>query len=104
MYAVIELGGKQQLVKEGDFIDVEKQPVEVGAEMTVKDVLLVVDGEKVSVGQPFVAGASVKVKALKDFKGPKTIAFKYRRRKSTHKTVGGRKQLVRLEVLKIVAG
>ena len=104
MYAVIALGGKQQLVKEGEFIDVEKQPVIVGEEMVVNEVLLVVDGDTVSVGQPFVKGASVTVKALRDFKAPKTIAFKYKRRKSTHKTIGGRKQLVRLSIQKIAVG
>jgi large subunit ribosomal protein L21 len=103
MYAVIELGGKQQIVKEGDFIDVDKQQVEIGKEIIVNDVLLIVDGENVSIGQPFVNGASITVKAVKEFKGPKTIAFKYKRRKSTHKKIGGRKQLIQLQILKISA-
>ncbi|MCU0651011.1 MAG: 50S ribosomal protein L21 [Candidatus Omnitrophica bacterium] len=103
MYAVIAISGKQYLVKEGDTIDVDRQVIEEGKSMTISDVLLVVNGDEVSIGQPNVAKASVKAEALKHFRGEKLITFKYRRRKSSHTKKGHRQDLTRLEIKKIVA-
>jgi large subunit ribosomal protein L21 len=104
MYAVIELGGKQQLVSVGDKILVEKQEIEDGKNLIVENVLLTVDDDKVSVGAPYVKGATVEAKVLKQTKGPKLVAFKYRRRKSSHTKKGHRQKLTELEITKIKAG
>ncbi len=104
MYAIIELGGKQQLVKIGDIITVEKQEIEDGKSFTVENVLLTVDDDKIKVGTPFVKGASVEAKVLKQTKGPKLVAFKYRRRKASHTKKGHRQKLTELEITKIKAG
>ena len=104
MYAVIELGGKQQLVSIGDKILVEKQEIEEGKNLIVENVLLTVDEDKVKVGAPYVKGASVEAKVLKQTKGPKLVAFKYRRRKASHTKKGHRQKLTELEITKIKAG
>ncbi len=101
MFAVIELGGKQQIVKEGDIITVEKQEIADGQELKIENVLLVAKDDKIEVGQPFVKGASVSAIILKQTKGEKTIAFKYRRRKSSHTTKGHRQKLTQIEIKKI---
>jgi large subunit ribosomal protein L21 len=104
MYAVIELGGKQQLVSVGDKITVEKQEIEDGQKLVVENVLLTVDDDKIKVGSPYVNGASVEAKVLKQTKGPKLVAFKYRRRKASHTKKGHRQKLTELEIVKIKAG
>jgi large subunit ribosomal protein L21 len=104
MYAVIELGGKQQLVAIGDIITVEKQEIEDGKNLVVDNVLLTVDDDKISVGAPYVKGASVEAKVIKQTKGPKLVAFKYRRRKASHTKKGHRQKLTELEITKIKAG
>jgi large subunit ribosomal protein L21 len=104
MYAVIELGGKQQLVKIGDIILVEKQEIEDGKNLVVENVLLTVDDDKINVGAPYVKGATVEAKVLQQTKGPKLVSFKYRRRKSSHTKKGHRQKLTELEITKIKAG
>jgi large subunit ribosomal protein L21 len=104
MYAVIELGGKQQLVSIGDKILVEKQEIEEGKKLVVENVLLTVNDDQISVGTPYVKGASVEAKVLKQTKGPKLVAFKYRRRKASHTKKGHRQKLTELEITKIKAG
>lgn len=104
MYAVIELGGKQQLVAVGDKITVEKQEIEDGKSLIVDNVLLTVDDDKIQVGAPYVKGASVEAKLLKQTKGPKIDSFKYRRRKASHTKKGHRQKLTELEITKIKAG
>jgi large subunit ribosomal protein L21 len=98
MYAVIELGGKQQLVKKGDVIEVEKLEIDDGKDMTVENVLLVCDGDKVEIGQPFVKGAQVVVTIIQQTKADKTIAFKYRRRKASHTKKGHRQKLTEIKI------
>ncbi|MDD5347455.1 MAG: 50S ribosomal protein L21 [Candidatus Omnitrophica bacterium] len=101
MYAVIEVGGKQHKVTADDVILVEKQEVEPGKDITFDRVLLVVDEEKVSIGDPYVKGASVLAQVTAAVKGPKLISFKYRRRKSSHTKKGHRQQLSRVQIKKI---
>jgi large subunit ribosomal protein L21 len=101
-YAVIQTGGKQYRVAEGDLIEVEKLDVEAGAEAKF-EVLLVSNGGGVSIGAPLVAGASVTAEVVEQTKAPKVIAFKYKRRKGYHRTVGHRRQLTRLKVKAITA-
>jgi large subunit ribosomal protein L21 len=99
-YAVIKTGGKQYRVSEGTKFDVEKLNAEVDSEIHF-DVLLVGEGESVKIGAPLVAGASVTVKVINQYRGPKEIAFKFKRRKGFHKTKGYRRSLTTLEVTSI---
>jgi large subunit ribosomal protein L21 len=102
-YAVIQTGGKQYRVAEGDVIEVEKLEVEAGAEAKFEQVLLVSNGESLSIGVPLVAGAAVIAEVVEQTKAPKVVAFKYKRRKGYHRTVGHRRQLTRLKIKTISA-
>jgi large subunit ribosomal protein L21 len=99
-YAVIKTGGKQYRVQPGEKFEVEKLDADVDAELSF-DALLVSDGESVKIGAPLVDGASVTVKVLDQFRGPKGVAFKFKRRKGYHKTKGYRRHMTRLEVTAI---
>lgn len=100
-YAVIQTGGKQYRVQQGDQIDVEKLDAEVDSEIIFDHILLVGEGESVKVGAPSVDGASVTAKVVNQFRGPKGIAFKFKRRKGFHKTKGFRRHLTTLEITSI---
>jgi large subunit ribosomal protein L21 len=102
MYAIIEVGAKQYSVKKGDLIEVEKQSAEAGEEITLDKVLLVSKDKKVSIGQPYLKGASIKAEVLAQFKGKKLISYKYRRRKASHWKKGHRQQLTRLRIKEIL--
>lgn len=99
-YAVIKTGGKQYRVQEGTKFDVEKLDAAVDSEIKF-DALIVGEGETVKIGAPTVAGASVTAKVVSQFRGPKGIAFKFKRRKGFHKTKGFRRSLTTLEVTSI---
>jgi large subunit ribosomal protein L21 len=102
-YAIIQTGGKQYRVSEGDVLSVEKLDVEAGKETTFSNVLLVVNGDKINLGTPLVSGASVKAEVVDQYKDDKVIAFKFKRRKGYHRTVGHRRQLTELKITKISA-
>lgn len=102
MYAVIRTGGKQYRVAAGDRIRVEKLPGEVGAELTLGDVLMV-GGDKVAVGSPLVAGASVKAKIVAQDRAKKVIVFKYRRRIGWRRKYGHRQPFTELEITGVSA-
>ena len=97
-YAVIQTGGKQYRVAQGDKIDVERLDLEVGTEATCDRVLMVGEGESIKVGNPTVEGAVVTVKVLEQFRGKKGVAFKFKRRKGHHKKKGFRRALTKLEI------
>ena len=98
MLAVFKTGGKQYRVREGDKIDVEKLAVDVDDDIRFVEVLLVNDGSSTKVGAPFVSGATVTAKVVDQFRGPKGVAFKFKRRKGYHKTKGFRRSLTKLEI------
>lgn len=100
-YAVIKTGGKQYRVAAGDRIDVEKLDLAEDSDTTFDQVLLVNDGTSVRIGSPIVEGATVSAKVLTQFRGPKGIAFKFKRRKGFHKTKGFRRHLTKLEITSI---
>ena len=102
-YAIIQTGGKQYRVSEGDVLSVEKLDDEAGKETTFSDVLLVVNGDKINLGAPLITGASVKAEVVEQYKDEKVIAFKFKRRKGYHRTVGHRRQLTKLKITKISA-
>jgi large subunit ribosomal protein L21 len=102
-YAVIQTGGKQYRVAEGDVLDVEKLDLEAGTTTDFSEVLFVSSDTGVSIGAPFVSGASVSAEVVDQTKAPKVIAFKYKRRKGYHRTVGHRRQLTKLKITAIKA-
>jgi len=99
MYAIITTGGKQYKVKTGDVVEIEKLDLEVGAKITFDKVLAVgEEGGKLNVGTPTVAGATVEGEVTDQFRGPKLIAFKMKRRKSYRRTHGHRQYLTRVQI------
>lgn len=100
-YAIIKTGGKQYRVAEGDVIQVEKLAVEAGGEATFSEVLLHADGDTIRSGAPFLDGASVVAEVLGQKKAKKVIAYKYRKRKGYHRTVGHRRQITELKIKSI---
>jgi large subunit ribosomal protein L21 len=105
MYAVIKTGGKQYVVKEGDVISVEKIPLpKTNEEVTLDEVLLAVNNDDVTIGQPVIKGASVKAEVMGELRSKKIVTYKYKRRKSYHKTIGHRQDLVRLRIKEIALG
>ncbi len=103
MYAVIKSGGKQYKVAKGDKLKVEKLDAEEGKSVKISDVLMVVDGEKVSVGNPFVEGAKVTAKVESHGRGPKIKIVKFRRRKQYRKQMGHRQAYTELAITGITA-
>lgn len=102
MYAIIETGGKQLKVEVGDTIFVEKLDVEAGEEVVFDKVLFVGD-ETSQIGNPYVAGATVKAKVEKQGKEKKVIIYKYNPKKHYHKKQGHRQPYTKLVVEEIVA-
>ncbi|MBI5495320.1 MAG: 50S ribosomal protein L21 [Deltaproteobacteria bacterium] len=105
MYAVVIISGKQHRVEKGDKIRVEllgnpekDKQVAPGASVTFQDVLLLGGEGTAKVGQPQVAGASVTATVVRHAKGPKLWAFKRKRRKGFHKTIGHRQWFSELEI------
>jgi len=103
MYAVIETGSKQYRVTPGDTIEVESLGTEEGKEVTLDRVLFVANEGKFSVGAPTIDKATVVADVVKHIRGPKVIAFKMKRRKGFHKTVGHRQELTVLKIKEIKA-
>ena len=103
-YAILKAGGKQYKVAEGDIIDVDKLDLEAGAETTFSEVLMHGDGDQLSHGTPFLNGASVVAEVVEQRKAKKVVAFKYRRRKGYHRTVGHRQKLTRIRIKSIALG
>jgi large subunit ribosomal protein L21 len=98
MYAVIKTGGKQYKVAPGEKIKVELLPADVGAEVVLDQVLMVGEGESVRLGQPIVAGATVKATVLAHGRGEKISIFKMRRRKHYQKHQGHRQGYTELSI------
>ena len=101
MYAVIETGGKQYRVAAGDTIEIERLETEAGKPHTFDRVLLVANEGKVTVGAPTVTSASVTGDVTQHLRGEKKIAFKMKRRKGYHRTVGHRQELTRVKITDI---
>ncbi len=103
MYAVLQTGGKQYRVEAGDLLEIELVAAEPGQTFVFDQVLLVNNEGKVSVGSPTVAGATVVADVVEHIRGEKKIAFKFRRRKGYHRTVGHRQELTVVKVKEITA-
>jgi large subunit ribosomal protein L21 len=102
MYAIIETGGKQVKVEEGQAIYIEKLDVEAGETVTF-DKILFVGGENVKVGSPVVAGATVTAKVEKQGRQKKIIVFKYKAKKNNRKKQGHRQPYTKVVIEKINA-
>ena len=102
MYAIIETGGKQYKVEQGDVVFVEKLGVEEGETVTF-DKVLVVGGDDVKVGTPYDDGASVEASVVKNGKDKKIIVYKYKSKKGYHKKQGHRQPYTKVEIKAINA-
>ena len=100
MYAVIETGGKQVRVSEGSVIYVERLDVEAGSAYTF-DKVLMLGGESVNIGNPYVAGATVEATVEKQGKQKKIIVFKYKPKKKYRRKQGHRQPYTKLTINKI---
>ncbi len=103
-YAIIKTGGRQFRIAEGDTIDVDLLDVDPGKIATFADVLMFADGDNVTHGNPLISGAKVTAEVLEQRKDKKVIAFKYKRRKGYHRTVGHRRKLTRVRIKSINVG
>ena len=97
-YAIIETGGKQLKVEPGRFYDVDRLPQEPDTQISVDKVLLVHNGTDVTIGQPFVSGATVEATVLQHLRGRKILVYKMRPKKKTRKKQGHRAELTRLMI------
>ena len=97
-YAIVESGGKQYKAVEGEAIEVDRLPVDAGEKIGLERVLMLVDGEEVTVGTPTVDGIQVNTTVMAHFKGPKLTIFKYSPKKRIRVKGGHRQQYTRLMV------
>ena len=104
MYAVIETGGKQYRVEVGTELAVELLDAEPGKTVTLDRVLLVADGDEAAIGQPVVSGAAVSAEVVRQDRGDKVIAFKYRPKARRRVKKGHRQELTVLRVSDIQFG
>jgi len=100
-FAVIETGGKQYRVSAGDKLKVEKLAAEAGGNVSFKNVLLMVDGDKADIGTPHVKGATVEAKVLRDARARKVIVFKYHSKARYRKKKGHRQHFTEVLIEKV---
>ncbi|MGE5028276.1 MAG: 50S ribosomal protein L21 [Betaproteobacteria bacterium] len=103
MYAVIKTGGKQYRVAPGEKLKIEQIPADIGSEIVLDQVLMVADGEAVTVGAPLVSGATVKATVVTHGRGEKVRIFKMRRRKHYQKHQGHRQNYTEIRIDGIAA-
>ena len=103
-FAIVEDGGKQYRAVEGEFIEVDRYPSEVGEGIDLDRVLLIADGENTLVGAPAIAGAIVQATVVDHVKGPKVVVFKYKPKKRIRVKTGHRQQYTRLRIDSILTG
>ena len=98
MYAVIKTGGKQYKVAAGDYLKVEKLNGDVGSKLVIDKILMLADGDDVTIGSPLVDGAKVNATVLSHGKGDKVMIFKFNRRKHYRKTQGHRQSYTEIQI------
>ena len=101
MYAIIQTGGKQYRVSEGDVLSIEKLTAAEGEEVVFDQVLTVVSDNDVKVGKPVVEGAKVTAKVVEHGKGKKILVFKYKAKSNYRKLQGHRQPYTKVEISKI---
>ncbi|MBE6564927.1 MAG: 50S ribosomal protein L21 [Ruminococcaceae bacterium] len=102
MFAIIETGGKQYKVSEGDVIFVEKLEAEEASEYTFEKVLGISNSAGFTAGTPYIAGAKVTAKVVKNGKGKKIYVLKYKSKKNEKKKIGHRQPYTKVQIEKIV--
>ena len=102
MFAVLNTGGKQYKVSQGDLIKVEKLQSDVGDMVTLSQILMVGEGPDVEVGSPYVANCEVTCEVVSQGKGAKIIVFKKRRRKNYRRKNGHRQLFTQLKITEII--
>jgi large subunit ribosomal protein L21 len=100
-YAVVQTGGKQYRVSEGDVVDVELLPQAAGETVTLDQVLAVSNGDSLTVGKPTVSGASVTATVVKHFRDKKVVSYKKKRRKGYKRKQGHRQELTQIQITKV---
>lgn len=100
-YAVVETGGKQYRVEQGNVLAVERLDGEAGQEITLDRVLAMSDGSTLTVGAPTVDGAAVTAKVVEQFRGDKVVNFKKKRRKGYKRKIGHRQDQTRIEIIRL---
>ena len=98
MYALVKTGGKQYRVAKDDTILVERVAAEEGDEVILNDIVMLGDGDKVTIGTPTVDGAAVSATVVRQTRGPKIIIFRRKRRKNHRRTQGHRQDLTLLKI------
>jgi len=98
MYAIIETGGKQYKVQEGDIINIEKLSAEAGTAYTFDRVLTVAEGEEISFGSPYVDGAKVEASVIGDGKNKKVVVYKFKSKKNYHRKKGHRQPFTKVKI------
>ncbi len=104
MYAVIATGGKQFRVEKDSIVDIERIQGEPGQKVSFDKVLAVGENTDLKLGAPFVGNASVECEIVKNFRGPKLLAFKMKRRKGYRKMKGHRQETTRVKITEIKVG
>ena len=98
MYALVKTGGKQYRVSKDDTILVERLSAEEGEQIILNDIVMLGDGDKVTIGTPLVDGAGVSATVVRQTRGPKIIIFRRKRRKNHRRTQGHRQDLTLLKI------
>lgn len=100
-YAIVETSGQQFWVQPNRYYDIDRVAADVDSTVTLENVLLVNDGTAATLGQPYVAGASVEIKVMAHRRGPKLLVYKMRPKKKTRRKNGHRQELTRVMVQSI---
>jgi large subunit ribosomal protein L21 len=103
MFAVVQLGNRQFKVSEGETINAHRMDFDAGQTIVLDKVLLFSDGKTTKIGAPYLKDVEIKAEVVKHLRGPKTIAYQYRKRKDSARTVGHRDDLTAVRIAKISA-
>jgi large subunit ribosomal protein L21 len=98
MYAVIETGGKQYKIKEGDKLFIEKLDVESGDSIDFDNILIVSKDGELAIGSPYVEAAKVKASVIENGKGPKVVVFKFKNKEGYRKKRGHRQPYTKIQI------
>jgi len=103
MYAIVNINGVQTRVQPDEVLEVPRLTGDPGATLKFEQLLLVGDGDKITIGQPFVKGATATLEVLEHLRGPKLRIFKFKRRREYRRRRGHRDELTRVRVTAITA-
>ena len=101
MYAIIETGGKQYRVAKDDVLDVELLTADEDGKIEFKNVLFINEGTDMKLGAPYLSSYTVKAELVDEVRGPKVVAFKYKKRKRYRRKVGHRQNYSRVKIIEI---